>query len=410
MNENAYNSKYRYVIVVYILINMVVTYAAIQLTSPLLTVISADIGVDVASAGILSTVAMLAAGIVLVFGGAIVSQKITSKYTAALGYVLCIAGNAIVFFAGDFALIIIGRVLAGAGIGFTMASCVHYVSTWVAPKKRPLVFTLITICSVVAVFASFFAAVPLSTALNSWHAPFGILAIIEVACGIGWMFAGKDNPDFVPEAPVEAGAKKQQQKSAVIEVLKRKDVWTIAVFYGIVSISCSALMTFLPTYFETINGFSASAASNVSGFAQVASVCGSLVVSALAAKTGKRKIYCIIGCVATAVLVAVFVNMQTAVLSFIMAMLYALFSGIFSPIAQTMTTEIKNTTPELSTAAYSLVMGLASLTGFLPPFILSLLTESFGMTFQASFFVFAGFFAVALIPALFIKEKIPLKE
>lgn len=397
--DNTFNSKYRYIIVGSILLNMALTYASSQLTSPLLTVISEEMGVDISSAGILSTGAMLMLGLTMVFGGSSFSQKFSSKYTAILGYFICILGNIIVFFSDNFTLIFIGRLLAGAGIGFEMSSCVHYVSTWVEPKKRPLVFTLITIASVGSVFLAFLAAVPLSDALGSWHAPFGLLAALEALGLVIWIFAGRDNPDFaVPENP------SLKHQNMAIAVLKRKDMWILAGFYAFVCICGSAMMTYLPAYFETVSGFSSSTASGITGFTQLASVCGSLVISAIAAKTGMRKTICIVASAASAVLILIFVNVHAVILSLAAAMLFSMLSGVFAPIVQTMTTEIKGATPALSTAAYSFVLGMSALFSFLPPFIMSLLTNVIGLGFQSCFLVFAAFFGLAFIFSLFISE------
>lgn len=403
-DDTVYQSRYRFVIVAAILLNMALTYASSQMTSPLLTAISADLGRNVASAGILTTAAMLMMGISMVFGGSAVSEKLTPKYTAALGYALCIAGNVIVLVSRVFSLLLVGRVLAGAGIGFEMAVNVYYISTWIVPAKRPLVFTMITVSSVGSVFAAMFTAVPLSEAFGSWHAPFGILAALELAGMVIWLFVAKDNPAFSISETTGTCTTERRDRSAAASVLRRGDIWILAVFFALTSVGGSAVMTYLPAYYETVTGFTAASASAISAFTQVASVCGSLAISVIAAKSGRRKPFCLLASVAAALFTALFVSLSAAGLSVTAVMLYSVCSGVFSPITQTMTTEMKGATPAVATAAYSFVLGMAALFAFLPPFILSLLTETFGMSLVGSFYVFAGFFVLALAVGLLVRE------
>lgn len=397
MMKSAFQSKYRFVIGILIILNTTVMYLAQPFPVPLFTTISAEMGIDLGSAGIISTVLTLAMAVMMVLGGSFVIEKFGAKYSIAAALLLSIAGNCMTAFLGNYALILVGRALVGIGIGLNSVACISFITMWFPPKERTLIFSLITICCTGAFFIAYSIAIPLMQAMGTWQRPFLLLAALSLVFLVLWLIFGKTNPNYVSENVSE-----QKTKNSLLVAIKRKDVLLITAYSSLIIFAQSVLLNYLPAYLETVHGYSAQQASTYSGFLSVAQMIGGLVVGVITGAWGKRKPALLMSNLfAFAFLMLLYhISGTVGIVSAIIG--YGLFAGMYSPVVQTMSTEIKDVTPELASAAYSLSMGVGNLLTFFTPMILSLLMNY--MDLSSALYVFAAVMVIGIVIGFFVKE------
>jgi MFS family permease len=170
----------------------------------------------------------------------------------------------------SFAALLASRIALGAGEGPAWPMSIHTAHQWFSDRKRNLPTSIITLGSTIGVVFSG----PLLTWLitgYSWHAAFGVLGLLSALWALVWLFVGKDGPfsgrrkktieelgDVEPTSPPES--------TEVAAPQQRISYWKLfrsGTFIGCVLASFAAywslanLVAWVPSYMETVLGFSA---------------------------------------------------------------------------------------------------------------------------------------------------------
>ncbi|UWP58294.1 MFS transporter [Ruminococcus gauvreauii] len=393
-------SGYRFLIMALLVINTVVMYMSYSIAVPMLTTISQSLKTDIGTAGIIVTAVLLTMGVMMLLGSDLVIVRVGSKHAIVIAFAAVITGNLMAGLSGSFPVILAGRALLGLGVGLNSVACVSSGTMWLPPRERPLLFSFIQIGVACGTFAAYNAAIPLLTALGGWQNVFLAMAALEFIFLLIWMCVGKDNKEYQPEH-----VKKKDKGGAFAAVVKRRDVWLMALYVCVLMFAQSCMLTYMPTYLELVRGYSAQTASAYAGFISVANMAGGFIAGVVSAAVGRRKPVCIVGNIVGFIALLMLFNSLGTVFLIVTLITYGVFSSMFSPLMQTMSTEIDGATPEIASMAYAMMFGLGSFVSFFTPMILSVLMKH--MELQQAMYCFAVISIVGPVICFFIKDTGP---
>jgi MFS transporter, DHA1 family, inner membrane transport protein len=114
---------------------------ALLVLTPVLAIVAADLGVSTATAGQLRTVSGLAAGAMALLSG-LVAARIGLRELLGAGLVLLALGSAVSAAAPDFAVLALGQLLIGAGVGISYSAAIAAVAEWSPRESRSRVLAL----------------------------------------------------------------------------------------------------------------------------------------------------------------------------------------------------------------------------------------------------------------------------
>ena len=109
--------------------------------TPVLAVVAADLGVSTATAGQLRTVSGLAAGAMALLSG-LAAARIGLRELLGSGLVLLALGSAVSAAAPDFAVLALGQLLIGGGVGISYSAAIAAVAEWSTREDRSRVLAL----------------------------------------------------------------------------------------------------------------------------------------------------------------------------------------------------------------------------------------------------------------------------
>ncbi|MEU6134416.1 MFS transporter [Nocardioides sp. NPDC047086] len=223
-----------------------------------------EFGLTTAQIGLLGSAFYLAFAISGFFAGAL--QK---RFSAKWALALLVTTWALAMFApmlavGGFALLLAARVVLGLGEGPAGALLVGAIYSWHPHAKRGFPSTIATGMPSVAKIA-LAPVLALIIAQWGWRWAFGLLAIMTIAWVLIWIPLWKDGPYGRASAAGEgAGAAEGPDVPLRKVLLTRTFIGASTAMFATYSI-ISAMITFLPTYFEVGVGFSQTVAGSLLG-------------------------------------------------------------------------------------------------------------------------------------------------
>ncbi|GAA5146050.1 MFS transporter [Pseudonocardia eucalypti] len=153
----------------------------------------ADLGLTATEYGtIASSFYLLFSVSAIAFG--FLGNRFSGKWLlAGLAVVWSVAQLPVMIPAAGFAVLLITRVLLGAGEGPGLPLGVHNAFTWVPPKSRGLTAALLTVGSALGVIVG---APLLNAAIHGlgWRSAFGILGLLGLMWVAAWLLVGGDGP------------------------------------------------------------------------------------------------------------------------------------------------------------------------------------------------------------------------
>ncbi len=365
-----------------------------------------DVGIPASGSAFVITIITIVSGIFMFFGGGIAS---------AMGYVkgywfsiiFEIVGILITAMAPNFAIFMIGRILFAMGYGLSTTVNSALGGMWFKGAEFAGFNTAKFVTASIGGALAYMVVGPLVAALGSWRNAYLVYMAIEIVFFIFCLIFIR-YPEGVEEglakqkAAIKAGQIPKPQ-FPLARVLKRRNFVFLAVASIFVMMSSSLFQTYLPTYLTAEKGLSAAAASNITGVSMVAGIVGSLLSGFLVGKTGRRKIYHLLG-------IIVFTLAGFGVILFrnagAMLVMYALVNVGFylrmPAMSQYYLEEITPFDPSTVSPAVAVVNGFPMLMNLVGSFIASPMTANVG--YGKTLMIFQLLCIIALILGLFITE------
>lgn len=153
----------------------------------------AELGLSATQYGTISSAFYLLFSISAVAFG-FLGNRVSGRWLlVGLAIVWSIAQLPVAFPAAGFAVILMTRILLGAGEGPGVPLGMHVAFTWVRESKRAFTAALLTVGSGLGVIigAPLFNALIIS---SGWRSPYLVLAVIGVAWVLAWLVIGGDGP------------------------------------------------------------------------------------------------------------------------------------------------------------------------------------------------------------------------
>lgn len=407
MQDSNLYPRYRFAMGVLDILCSSLTHMVCLAIAPMLNFIAADLGVDAATAGYATTLHILAQGIFMLAGPMIVSW-LDHKKTQFMGVTIMVVGSALSYFAPGFGALLIARFLTGMGHGLSSACTHSIIAAWFPPKEKSAMVTANSLGIVAITTLTYTCTVPLFRALgNSWRlvllAMGGVLLILDIC----WALFARNNDvlnAYIREHDAQAG-RKVNAFSGMREALSRRDVLQLGVFMGLSTIAANGISTYMPQFLENVRGYSAADASAIvglaSGVSAVATLAGGVATTAL----GKRKAIIVPFYVLAIIFLALSLTMGQAALISALFILYTVCNNLRAPASQTISTELRDVTPALTSSAAAISFGIGFVGTFFTSPLLKFSTWAFGEEY--SMLIYVPLFVIALVFSILLPETGP---
>lgn len=243
----------------------------------LITFIREDLGISNASAGMITTLPLIAFALLSPFAPRI-ANKIGMEWTIALSLVLLITGMIVRSIAG-IGYLFTGTIFVGLAIAIG-----NVLIPGIIKMSFPLKIGIMT--GVYAVFMNIFGAlgsglsVPISYVGNmGWQGALNIWGIITIIALLIWLPQLRKHPDESPKANVEKDKKTNLWRSPI--------AWSVTLFMGGQSLAFYTLITWMPDILRTV-GYNAGGAGWMVFLMQVALIPTTFVIPVIAEKMSNQ--------------------------------------------------------------------------------------------------------------------------
>lgn len=391
-------SKYRFVIGALICANLMVSMFSYTLAAPLVTIISQDTGMELALVGYLATAFMLSVG-VSVMGATFVLERLGVRTSMVLAMSLSAAGGICILWADSLAALLMCRVVAGMGLGIVGAGFSAVSVEWFPQRERPAYVTVYTLSSSVVSALCYASAIPLYQRLGgSWRMEFALLGVVSALLAVIWALAGRDRPRTATASTCI------RVKGGLMEALRRRDVRVIICASTAATVG-ETVITYIPSFLETVRGYDAASASLYAGLISVAGIVGTVASGAVSSALGKRRPVFIPGMILTTLSMVLLLTVKSRSALVASIVLFGFMYRYKLPAMQTAVTEVPQVTPAIAAGGYALMFGVGYVLGILTPPVVSAAARAFGM--EAAMLLFAGVMGIGSICSLFIRETGP---
>ncbi|MEH7511229.1 MFS transporter [Gottfriedia acidiceleris] len=197
-----------------------------------------------------------------IVGGSLSDRIGTGKSLAIMAIVWTIA-QSIALFASSLPILILSRVLLGAGEGAFLATAISHISKWFKPESRGFAISIINFGNVVGIAVT--APIIVSLISNyGWKQSFFISGIFSFVWFICWLWLGRMKPTVSFEEEVGTLENKNE--------INRKDVWKalrspIFIFTTLIAFIAYSFivfgLTFNPSYLIKVKGLSEQRSASV---------------------------------------------------------------------------------------------------------------------------------------------------
>jgi predicted MFS family arabinose efflux permease len=383
-------NKYRWVIqgiwVLVILSQQYITFA----TAPLLTTIMEEYSLDYATGGLLMTIVAVLGGVSM-FGGDATVRFLGIKRGVALALLLFVVGDLLSIIALSYFVLMIGRVLLGVGFGLlrTLEGAVTIV--WFPSKEQPFINTFNSIIATLGQTAAFAITIPFLKMVGNWHTIYIYTGIAVSVVFVIWLILGKDSPVAVstlPAADTEAPLPNKKKEHGLATAWKMKEVRLMTLASIGMFMAFTAVSTFFPSYLQEGRGFTAEAASLMTGSMPMAGMIGCLIVGSMSGIIGRRRPFMWpMMVLALAGMVAATVSNNTVLITLgICAVGFGISSYI--PMMFTVLMELPGATPGVVASGIALTIGVAQISTLFDSWIYNALAPLIGLSGAMLFFAF----------------------
>ena len=253
---------------------------AVAALSPIIPRIAEDIPLDSLALGIvgmLPPIAFAVSGIV----APIVARRIGLETSLVLACVAMVIGPLLRAAADSYAVLIIGSVVALAGMGFGNILLPPAVKKYF-PDRIGLITTLYaTLLSISATVPPLIAE-PLASA-TGWRVSVGVWAVLSLSALLPWIIvriqhAGEKRRD------AEAGIVAEAQPALIGRMWHSRTAWAITIAFAVSSLSAYAMFAWLPTMLVEIAGVTPAAAGALLALLSIMGLPAGVVIPILATR------------------------------------------------------------------------------------------------------------------------------
>ncbi len=250
--------------------------------APCMVTLQDAFGIDMASAGWLSSLFSLV-GIVMAIPASIILNKLGPKKSGVLALVCAIAGSLIGIFAGNVALLMASRVIEGVGVGLISVIGPSIIAMWFPEAKRGLPMSIWAVYQMGAQAVMFFLAGVLTTSFG-WEGMwwFGLAACVVAL--VFYVICVKS------PRPEDSYADVESPDVSIAEGMKSASTWIMAVVTMLFCMGCFGFVNWIATYWATVPSIGEGANLWV-GYFSLAAVAAAIIMGAALNHIKNRKAF-----------------------------------------------------------------------------------------------------------------------
>ena len=392
MEEQKY--PFRWVVLALLFLSLFAATIAMQCMPPLFSEITQQIPLTKAQMGTIMGVITLASLFFAPIGGAL-SDKLGARWAFGLAAIVVALAGGFRYVAGSVTDLIVCMFLIGAGMAMYAPNFPKALGTWF-PKKDLAMANGISISGmgIGGAIAMATAKSVLSPSFGGWQATMLVLAGLVLVVAILWMVIYKDRP-------LEGAAAKKRPNvfQNFKDVLQVRDIWLIAIYYGLNMISLLAVITLLPI---TLEERGVENAGEMVGIMMGATVVFNILGGKLSDIVGKRKPFLLICAVLFGLAVLGFANFTGTALLIVLIIAGAAM-GTIAPVLMSVPVEMERIGTALAGSAVGFIFMLGNTGGFVGPVVAGRLMDTADSSMPGFIFIATA----VIVSAVFI---IPLKE
>ena len=390
MIEEAKPLRYRWVIAALLFVALLAQAVTVIAPAPILSPIMGSLHLSLGEAGLVVSIIALCSAIFSLLG-ALVVQRLGALRTLRWGIWLLAAGQIASGYATTLGSLLAARVLQGIGFGLMIAPPGALVMQWFDESEWPWINTVNCLTSPIGATGVYAVTVPMFYTLgSSWRAVLLAYGIGVAAVALLWMAFGREHESAL--APV-AGPAVVPGASALLEVLKMRDVVLVALAtFGGMWVS-QIYATFLPQFFHDYHGLDLKEASQLTAILPLAAIFAAAGGGFGTSFTGVRKPF-----TWPAAALVLLGGLGTVTMSSVTGIRLALImfgaGAAASPTAvNTLLMELPGMTPAKMGIGLALIWAAGYTGAFASPFLGGALAGNFGLRA-----VMLGFLGFQLIP------------
>lgn len=364
----------------------------------ILPVISGDLAMSYTQSGLVMSVICLMAALIGPFAG-ILLNRFGLKNVFVATILFTAVGSVGSLISGNFYVLLLMRVLIGAGIGLSLPIPGVAAVSWLSEKRRPLLNTVYAILPYIATALNFLLSVRLFMAFGGdWKLTLAIPGLLLIVIAVLWMLK-KHGAYSLREDEGGTGDISEGMRY----ILRDRQVRLICIAEACDMWGFQFLSSYLVTYLNE-SGTPLEEASAYSSIFPISGIAAGLLCGALMAATGRRKIF------TWPMHIGIFAGTQMIVFGNGFVRIAGIFIAGFgnagwAPALYTMPMEFENMTARKVGMVYSAMFSLGYLAAFISPPLGGKIAEIIGL--KATLAVY-GFFALAAAVSTFkMKETRP---
>ncbi|PFH87717.1 MFS transporter [Bacillus sp. AFS088145] len=249
--------------------------------------ITKDLNLSSTEFGILGSSFFWLFSIFGIIGGSLSDRFGTGKSLAIMAMVWTIA-QSMALFASSLPILILSRILLGAGEGAFLATAISHISKWFKPESRGFAISIINFGNVVGIAVT----APIIVTLISnygWRLAFFISGIFSFIWFICWLWLGKMKPTVSFNKEVNNVENKNVKNTKDMWKALRSPIFIITTLVAFIAYSFIVFgLTFNPSYLIKVKGLSEQQSASVIAISGLIGAILSIVLSIISDRLYKK--------------------------------------------------------------------------------------------------------------------------
>lgn len=360
--------------------------------APCMTTLQAAFGIDMATAGWLSSLFSLV-GIVIAIPAAMILNKLGPRKGGIVALVCAIVGSLIGVMVDNTAILMASRIVEGMGVGLMSVIGPSLIAMWFPETKRGLPMSIWAAYQMCAQAIMFFLGGVLTVNFG-WQ---GMWWFGLVACVVALVFYVLCVKSPRPE---DSYADVESEDVSIAEGVKSPSAWILSIATMLFCIGCFGFVNWIATYWAQAFGWPEDQANMWVGYFSIGGVVAAIIVGALLNKVKNRKVFGMVALAAygCASMWAMFMGNPSLLVLFVIV--YSFVDASFPCVLWTMAAQTVKR-PELAGVALGVVSIGFNLGILLGPPIVGAVVESMG--WSAGAIAICGSCIAAAVIVSFVK-------
>lgn len=359
--------------------------------APCMVTLQNAFGIDMASAGWLSSLFSLV-GIIMAIPASVILNKLGPKKSGILALACAIAGSLIGIFAGNVALLMASRVVEGVGVGLISVIGPSIIAMWFPEAKRGLPMSIWAVYQMGAQAVMFFLAGVLTMSFG-WQGMwwFGLAACVVAL--VFYVICVKS------PRPEDSYADVESPDVSIAEGMKSVSTWIMALVTMLFCIGCFGFVNWIATYWGTVPSIGEGANMWV-GYFSLAAVAAAIIMGTALNHIKNRKAFGGVALVLYGVVALFGMTLDNPAPLIVFTIVYGFMDAGFPCVLWTMTAQTVKK-PELAGVATGVVCIGFNAGILVGPPLIGAVAEKFGWT--AAGWAIAACCLAAAVLLMFVK-------